>query len=774
MKILKVVPWILMLFVGAASSGWAAQPNGQQMGKLEGRVSEAPTGGDVALVTITLKNRLFERTITVDGDFTMAAIPAGTYQIKAEAVGFQTYTADVTIVAKEVVKVDLPLQREAVKLNEVVVAPSTFSFFQQSTGSVNYLDRDSIRNTPHLSDDVYRVLTTLPGVSNNDVGASFNVRGGQYREVNVTLDGMELYEPFHVKDFSGVFSIIDSEIIGGLELVSGGYTAESGNALSGLLKMKSAEPTESRSSAGASFSTAQFRTEGTFAEGLGSYLFSGRRGWLDLLLSFADEEEEGEKSESSIAYWDTFGKLTYAFNSNQKLSFHVLVADDIFEEEEVEEGEISNIDSGYANQNYWLTLDSIWTNRLSSRSMLYAGKLDENQDQDSEELNESYDFKFDRTYDFFGFKQDWEFEATPNFLLRSGFDWRTGDASYAWASVYENTDPLVGTSREVSNFALDTEGDHLAAYMSGRFRLSDALVAEIGMRYDDFEYIDDAPLSPRFNLAYQLNESSALRFAYGQYHQAQRLFELAVEDGETEFQHQAERATHYTIGYETRLAKDINFRIEAFRKEIKDPNPYYINLFEVINIAPFLADDRVGIYADEAEIDGVEIVLKRDSGSKLSWFASYTWSQADDMINGVAVPRQWDQEHALTAAVNYRRNRRWNFNAAWTYHTGWRITPFEFTADANAENGYTFTLGQLNSEKLSAYHRLDLRVNRAIFRENGRGFNLYIDVQNLYNRANPAGYEDLKVETIDGVPTLTYDKGEWLPILPSLGVNWIF
>jgi outer membrane receptor for ferrienterochelin and colicin len=760
-----------LCFVSAVA---AKETQALKMGTLTGRIFDKATGDDAVLVTLTLKNRLFERSITVDGNFTMAAIPAGSYQILVIAIGYEPLELTVEVFAEETVDVELPLVRQEVKLSEVVVAPSTFSFFKQPNGSVNYLDRDSIRNTPHLSDDVYRALTTLPGVSNNDVGASFNVRGGQYREVAVSLDGMELYEPFHVKDFSGVFSIIDSEIIGGLELVSGGYTADAGNALSGLLKMQSAEPTERRSSAGVSFSTAQFRTEGTFSEGLGSYVFSGRRGWLDILLGFTDEDEEEEQSESTIAYWDTFGKVTYAFNGDQKLSFQVLAADDTFEESEVEEGEISNIDSGYGNQNYWLTLDSVWTDRLSSRSMLYAGKLEENQDQDSAELNETYDFKFDRDYDFYGFKQDWEFEATQNLLIRSGFDWRTGDASYGWNAISENDTPLVGQARKEESFALNTDGDHLAAYVSGRFRLSDALVAELGLRFDDFEYIDDSPTSPRVNLAYQFPDNSALRVAYGQYHQAQRLFELAVEDGETAFQQQAERATHYTIGYERRLGNDIDFRIEAFRKEIDNPNPYYINLFETINIAPFLADDRVGIFADSAEIDGVELVLKRDTGSKWSWFVNYTWSQADDIIDGVAVARQWDQEHAFTAAVNYRRNRRWNFNAAWTYHTGWRVTPFEFTADPNAENGYTFSLGDLNSEKLSAYHRLDLRINRAIFKDNGRGFNLYIDIQNLYNRGNEAGFEELTVETIDGVPTLTYEKGEWLPILPSVGVNWIF
>lgn len=173
-------------------------------------------------MTVTLFNRLFERSITVDGRFVMAAIPAGDYQIEVDAIGFEKLKIQATVLAEQTTKLDFPLLPQMVKLSEVVVAPSTFSIFKQPNGSVNYLDRDSIRNTPHLSDDVYRALTTLPGVSGDDVSASFNLRGGQYREIAVSLDGMELYEPFHIKDFSGVFSVIDSEIIGGLELVSSG------------------------------------------------------------------------------------------------------------------------------------------------------------------------------------------------------------------------------------------------------------------------------------------------------------------------------------------------------------------------------------------------------------------------------------------------------------------------------------------------------------------------------------------------------------------------
>ena len=47
--------------------------------------------------------------------------------------------------------------------------------------------------------------------------ARFAIRGGRYDETLVNLDGQELMEPFHLKDFQGIFSILDPEMIGGVE-----------------------------------------------------------------------------------------------------------------------------------------------------------------------------------------------------------------------------------------------------------------------------------------------------------------------------------------------------------------------------------------------------------------------------------------------------------------------------------------------------------------------------------------------------------------------------
>ena len=80
------------------------------------------------------------------------------------------------------------------------------------------LTREEILQLPHFGDDLFRALPSIPSVSGNDVSAQFYVRGGLFRDTALRFDGIEIFEPYHLKDFQGVFSIIDPYTLGGIDL----------------------------------------------------------------------------------------------------------------------------------------------------------------------------------------------------------------------------------------------------------------------------------------------------------------------------------------------------------------------------------------------------------------------------------------------------------------------------------------------------------------------------------------------------------------------------
>ncbi len=84
--------------------------------------------------------------------------------------------------------------------------------------------------------------------------------------VLVLLDGLEVYEPFHLKDIGGgAFSAVDVMAIGGIDMMTGGFPARYGDHMSGVLDISSVKPqAERRTALGISFMNARLLTDGQF------------------------------------------------------------------------------------------------------------------------------------------------------------------------------------------------------------------------------------------------------------------------------------------------------------------------------------------------------------------------------------------------------------------------------------------------------------------------------------------------------------------------------
>ena len=141
---------------------------------------------------------------------------------------------------------------------------------------------------------------------------------------------------------------------------------------------------------------------------------------------------------------------------------------------------------------------------------------------------------------------------------------------------------------------------------------------------------------------------------------------------------------------------------------------------------------------------------------------SYSWSQANDEVGSVQVPRTWDQKHAFSSGLAWTR-RPWQASAALTWHSGWRRNELIATPTG-------LELSPRNSEAWPAYISLDLRA--AWSRPLPKGvLDVFAEVDNVTNRGNLC----CTTYRVSGTGTdlaLVAENSTWLPRFFLLGVTW--
>lgn len=163
-------------------------------------------------------------------------------------------------------------------LEEMVVTPGQISVLQQEPAPEVLWTRDQVNRLPHLSDDLFRAISRLPGNAGGDFSADFHIRGGERNEMLVLIDGLRVYEPDHLKDFQNVFSIFDSNATGSVKVASGGFTSEYSDRMSGVVEISSVVPLERQNMIGVSFEKIHFLGQGRFENGNAEWLVNARRG----------------------------------------------------------------------------------------------------------------------------------------------------------------------------------------------------------------------------------------------------------------------------------------------------------------------------------------------------------------------------------------------------------------------------------------------------------------------------------------------------------------
>lgn len=736
----------------------------------------------------------FETLSDAEGRFELSVPGGSVYRLEARIPGYVVEQLEqVAVAADRPTEVLLELNPAPITREEMIVTPSQIALLAESSKASLALSKEEIKALPHLGDDVFRALSLLPGTSSNDRSAQFQVRGGRRDEVQVLLDGQELFDAFHLKEFDNAISIVGSEALGRVDLTTGGFPAKFGDRMSGVLDMTTAPPPPGiRTHFGVSLLTFELGNAGTSRDGKGAWLGLARRGFAELAEKIVDRQ--------SPNYWDAYGKFEYRLSPRNLLRANLLHSGDVFELTEAEDGEFKDFDTEYDNTYAWLSHQITAGSRLLVETTVSRSRLERDRIAIESEEEQSWDLRDSRKVDVDEVRQAWDFQASSHHYLEWGVGFRRFEAAYDVDVEFDFQVPLAelrdGSRVGAITFLDAFSEEHTSAYLVDRIQPFEGLTLELGVRYDRQTLTDEDHVSPRINLAYSLGERTLARAAWGYFYQSQRPYELEVVDGETSF-NRAERSEHRSLGIEHLFRKPVAggrqvvLRLEAYQREIADPRPRWENLFEGFNNFPELEPDRVRITPEETSSEGIELFLRTYGGKRWDGWLNFAYSSVRDRIAGASVPRQIDQPRALNANLSLHLSPVWDLDLAWRYRSGWPTTRFtviqtagegdddgegdEGGDDGEGDEGETDlefhpVLGPLFGDRLSDYHRLDLRASRTWKRPWGN-LVFFVDVQNAYNRRNLAGF-DYEIDEDDG--TILADPDHWLSITPSAGFRWEF
>lgn len=737
-------------------------------GILKGTVVDARTreplpGANVLVVSTG-------RGMTTDGSgrYIIKELPSGTYSIQVRMVGYDAITlTDVVVSPGRPTTINAGLQETLIEGEAVTV---TAGYFQKddvtAMGTVGF-NAQEIRRSPGSANDVSRILMALPSTAAvSDNANDLAVRGGSPIENGFYVDGIPIPNINHFPvqgSTGGPIGILNIDFVDNVEFSPSGFSAAYGDRLSSIVDIKLREGNTESPLGKAFLSFAGFGgvAEGPLPSGSGSWMISGNKSYLDLLVGAIG---------TGVAprYGDVQGKMTLNLNSQHALTFI-----DIFGRSTINFDKENAIDLG---QRYYGVSTStqntagaawraLWGNLMTSTTSVSVSTTQftntfrkVNSDQvalDADNLEVSAVLR-NVNYLVLGKRDRMEF-GTDIHLENGNFDYLQA----ADTNQRGTTDPEYIIRRRIS----DPKVGLFATYIANPF---ERLTLSLGMRSDYYELSREFAFAPRLSLSYKATDDLVLHANGGIFHQQAPL--IVLSGNELFSKLASSRAYHVGVGLEYMLQPDTRLTLEAYDKEYdrlplspSDPNRSVVD--------DGLFNERFTTYADlkavgKAYTRGVELMLQKKMAKDIYGLvsASYFRSRYRD-FTGTWRNRVYDNRIIFSVIGGYRPGQEWEFSVRWTYAGGRPYTPFDQEASTEYNIGI-IDQSQINADRYPAYHALNLRADRKFYFASHL-LDIYLSVWNAYNRNNVSSY-------FWNSTTNTIDTQHQWSLLPIVGIDYEF
>lgn len=227
LKIRKLSFILTVLFLLFGNSVFAAS------GSISGTVTDKRTGSPIAGVNIIVKGTYYGCAADVDGSFRLPNVTSGVYDISVSMIGYkQLIMAGIRVNDGETTKLDIQMEETVLAAGEevVVIGEKPIVDVDNTSSSVQY-SADDIRGK--IVESVSDIISEQVGVVESD--NEIHIRGGRVDESQFIVDGLSLKDPL-TGSVNNLY--VNPNAIQKLDFISGGFNAEYGQAMSGIIDVE--------------------------------------------------------------------------------------------------------------------------------------------------------------------------------------------------------------------------------------------------------------------------------------------------------------------------------------------------------------------------------------------------------------------------------------------------------------------------------------------------------------------------------------------------------
>lgn len=654
----------------------------QERAIIKGRVSDE-RGRSLEFVNVSIKNRAGGVSTDASGNYRLLVPAATELTLYFSYIGYKQVERPVILTANEVMQLDVTLFSTSTTLPSAEVRDERL----QST-SITKLNPKAAQLLPGISGSVESLIATLPGVSVKDeLSSQYTVRGGNYDENLVYVNGIEIYRPFLIRSGQQEgLSFLNSALVSDISFSAGAFSAEYGDKLSSVLDITYKTPTEFAGSASLSLLGGELHLEGTNKDKSLTYLLGTRykttRYVLNAMEMKGDYQPNFADVQSLISYrlkpkWDISLLAYYSRNSYELRPKERETTFGVFQEAYrlmvyFDGQEIDRYSTGMAGLTLthrpekstelkWIVsaYNAVESETFDILGQYWIGRLETN--QDSEEFGNVIQSQgvggfldharnyFNTTVVNFDHKGTY---AKDRAVTKWGIRYQlqhTHDRMKEWDLIDSAGYTLPRPADQIgylkpdrpnllmNNFsqADNTLSIHSAnAYMQQSINFIDRYFTEYiftaGLRLNYWGYANELMLSPRLSVAMKPEWEKRMQFrvAAGMYNQPPFYREMRLFDGSLFENPRSQRS------YQLVLGSDLDF--QAWNRPFVFTSELYVKYFD--HLVPYEIDNvRIRYYADQKATGyaaGLDLKVNGEFVRGIESWASLSFMKTEEDIIG--------------------------------------------------------------------------------------------------------------------------------------------